>query len=78
MTTIPTPRQWQTDRLATLLDALDGVPISDVEHRSLTWLCGFEADTVERFAAVITRAREDLSSHAVALSYLITEVSALG
>lgn len=32
--------QWQADRLATLLDALDGAPISDVERGSLTWLWG--------------------------------------
>ena len=49
--------QWQADRLATLLDALDGVPVSDAERRTLTWLCGFEAHTVEHLAAVIRRAR---------------------
>jgi len=49
--------QWQADRLATLLDALDGVPISEAERRSLAWLCGFEAATVENVAAVIRRAR---------------------
>jgi len=49
--------QWQADRLATLLDALGGVPISEAERRSLAWLCGFEAATVENVAAVIRRAR---------------------
>ena len=48
---------WQAARLEVLLDALDGIPISDAERRSLTWLCGFEADTVENVAAVIRRAR---------------------
>ena len=48
---------YQAARLATLLDALDGVPISDAERRSLAWLCGFETHTVEHFAAVIRRAR---------------------
>jgi len=48
---------WQAARLEVLLDALDDVPISDAERRSLTWLCGFEADTVENLAAVIRRAR---------------------
>ena len=48
---------WQAARLEVLLDALDGIPISDGERRSLTWLCGFEADTVENVAAVIRRAR---------------------
>ncbi|MGH3922412.1 MAG: hypothetical protein ACRDTT_06010 [Pseudonocardiaceae bacterium] len=33
MTTTP---QWQTDRLAVLLDALNGVPVSDTERASLT------------------------------------------
>ena len=49
--------QWQADRLATLLDALDGIPVSDAEHRTLTWLCGFEAHTVEHLAAVIEQAQ---------------------
>ena len=48
---------WQAARLEVLLDALDGIPISDAERCSLTWLCGFEADTVENVAAVIRRAR---------------------
>ena len=49
--------QWQADRLATLLDALGGVPISGAERASLTWLAGFEDATVENIAAVIRRAR---------------------
>ena len=48
---------WEATRLATLLDALDGIPISEAERRSLAWLCGFEAATVENIAAVIRRAR---------------------
>jgi len=48
---------WQAARLEVLLDALDDVPMSEAERRSLTWLCGFEADTVENIAAVIRRAR---------------------
>ena len=47
----------QRARLAVLLDALDGVPLSDGERASLAWLAGFEAHTVENIAAVITRAR---------------------
>ncbi len=54
-TTLP---PWQAARLTVLLDALGGVPISDAEHRSLVWLAGFEAHTVENIAAVITRARQ--------------------
>jgi hypothetical protein len=53
-TTLP---PWQIARLAVLLDALDGVPISDTERRSLLWLAGFEVHTVENMAAVIRRAR---------------------
>jgi len=49
--------QWQAARLATLLDALDGVPVSEAERRSLAWLCGFEDHTVVHLAAVIHRAR---------------------
>jgi hypothetical protein len=30
-----------------LLDALDGVVISDAERASLTWLAGFKTHTVE-------------------------------
>ena len=48
----------QRARLAVLLDALDGVPLSDGERASLTWLAGFEVHTVENIAAVITRARQ--------------------
>ena len=45
----------QAARLATLLDALASVPISDAERRTLEWLCGFESHTVENVAAVIHR-----------------------
>jgi hypothetical protein len=48
----------QVARLAVLLDALGGVPISDTERRSLVWLAGFEAHTVENIAEVIIRARQ--------------------
>jgi hypothetical protein len=48
---------WQAARLTVLLDALNGVPLSDAERRSLMWLAGFEAPTMENIAAVITRTR---------------------
>jgi hypothetical protein len=48
---------WQAAQLAVLLDALDGMMISNSEHASLTWLAGFETHTVENIAAVIARAR---------------------
>ena len=46
---------WQADRLATLLDALGGISIGARERASLTWLAGFEADTVANIAAVMRR-----------------------
>lgn len=40
-----------------LLDALDGVALSDGERASLTWHAGFDAHTVENIAVVTTRAQ---------------------
>ena len=54
----PTPLPpWQADRLATLLDALGPIPVSDPEHRTLVWVSGFEAHTVTHLAALIERAQ---------------------
>jgi len=64
---------WQASRLATLLDALDGVPISDVERRTLTWLCGFETHTVQHLVAVLDRARSVAASKQAARDQLETE-----
>ena len=47
--------RWQADRLATLLDALGGVSLGARERASLTWLAGFESDTVENVASVMRR-----------------------
>ncbi len=47
----------QAAKLAALLDALGGIPISDAERRSLIHLAGDELGTVENIAAVIRRAR---------------------
>ena len=49
---------WQADRLATLIDALGGISIGARERASLTWLAGFEADTVQNIATVIGRLRK--------------------
>ncbi|MGH4017437.1 MAG: hypothetical protein ACRDSL_26645 [Pseudonocardiaceae bacterium] len=46
------------DQLAVLLDAVDGIPISDAERRTLAWLFGWEKHTVENLAALIARARQ--------------------
>ena len=47
--------QWQADRLAVLLDSLGGVSLGARERASLTWLAGFEADTVANIAGVMGR-----------------------
>ncbi|HEX2301419.1 MAG TPA: hypothetical protein VHH34_23455 [Pseudonocardiaceae bacterium] len=59
MSTAPAPAlpDWQRDRLALLLDAVGDVPISDAERRTLAWLSGWERDTVENVAALISRAQ---------------------
>jgi hypothetical protein len=59
MSDVPTTSvpDWQSVRLAVLLDALHGVPLSGSELASLRWLSGFEKNTVENVAAVINRAR---------------------
>ena len=44
--------------LAVLLDALDGMVISNDARASLAWLAGFEAHTVENIAEVIIRVRQ--------------------
>jgi hypothetical protein len=56
----PTPSLpgCQSARLAVLLDALDGMALSEAERASLAWLAGFEAHTVENVATVITRVRQ--------------------
>jgi len=46
---------WQADRLALLLDATGGISLGARERASLTWLAGFESDTVQNVAAVMGR-----------------------
>lgn len=60
MSNVPTPllSPGQANKLAVLLDSLDGVTLSAGERASLNWLSGFETSTVENIAAVITRARQ--------------------
>jgi hypothetical protein len=48
---------WQRARLAMLLDALDGIPLSYPEKASLAVLAREELVTVENLAAVIRRVR---------------------
>jgi hypothetical protein len=48
-------QQMQAQHLAILLDALEGVELSDAERRTLEWLAGSEHETVTNIAAVITR-----------------------
>ncbi|MBV9651727.1 MAG: hypothetical protein JO296_16545 [Pseudonocardiales bacterium] len=49
--------EMQAAQLAVLLDALDGIPLSDAERSTLRWLAGWKRDAVENIAAVIRRAR---------------------
>lgn len=55
--TTPLP-DWQRERLALLLDTLDGVPSTNTERASLTWLSGWELRTAQNIAAVIIHARQ--------------------
>lgn len=54
--------QWRArrhaDRVAALLEALDGVEIGDHDMRIIEWLAGWEPSTVGTIASLITRARE--------------------
>jgi hypothetical protein len=56
MSNVPTAAlpPGQANNLAVLLDALDGVAISDGERASLAWLAGFGVSTVENVATVLT------------------------
>ncbi len=65
--------QWQAARLAALLAAVAGVPVSDAERRSLAWLCGFETHTVQHLVAVLDRARAVATSKQAARDQLETE-----
>ena len=65
--------QWQAARLAALLAAVAGVPVSDAERRSLAWLCGFEDHTVQHLVAVLDRARAVATSKQAARDQLETE-----
>jgi hypothetical protein len=49
--------EWHLVRLALLLDALDGVPLSYSETASLALLAREELVTIENLATVIRRAR---------------------
>jgi hypothetical protein len=47
----------KTGRLAALHDALDGVPLGRHEERILTWLAGWDDETVRTVVSLIMRAR---------------------
>ena len=55
------PEAWRVavrlDRVAALRKPLDGLPVSDYEHRHLEWLAGFDVPTVAVFVALLRRAR---------------------
>ncbi len=50
-------QKTQARQLAILLDALDGVELTDAERSTLEWLASWEPHTVTNIAALITRAR---------------------
>ena len=45
------------DRVAALREPLDGLPVSEFEHRMIEWLAGFDVPTVAVFVALLHRAR---------------------
>ncbi len=65
----------QAAKLATLLDALGGIPVSDAERASLSHLAGDEVGTVENIAAVIRRAGEQSALNV--LHTIGTDIAAL-
>lgn len=48
----------QDEREALLRKALRGVEVSEREARTLRWIAGWEAETVERIAGLIEKARK--------------------
>lgn len=48
---------WQEARLAELLDAFDGMALTETDLRILTWLSGWEASTTATIANLVRRAR---------------------
>lgn len=55
---------WQRARLAELLGALDGIPVTDAERRILVWLAGWEPETVHAVANLVRRARQAAAERA--------------
>ena len=47
----------QARKLVILLDALEGVELSDAERRTVEWLATWDHETVTNVAAMIARAR---------------------
>lgn len=47
----------RADRLAALLDPLDGIDVSRYERHTLVWLCGWEDNLAAVLAALLHRAR---------------------
>jgi hypothetical protein len=48
---------WQRARLAELLEAFEGIQVSDAERRILGWLAGWETETVRTIVELVNRAR---------------------
>ena len=47
---------WQLDNLDRLLAAI-GMPVTDAELRTLTWIAGWDAPTIDNVISIITRLR---------------------
>lgn len=61
-----TSDQWrarrQADRVAALLESLDGVELGEYDRRIIDWLAGWDTETVGAVASLLYRARAADSS----------------
>lgn len=57
-----TADQWRTrrhdNRVAALLEALDGIELGDYDRRIIDWLAGWDTSVVGTVASLLYRARE--------------------
>ena len=56
-TTSPEPDEWRTDRVAALLEALDGIELGKHDRRIIAWLADWEIETVGTIVSWLYRAR---------------------
>lgn len=41
-----------------IIEALDGIPLTDRDHRYIRWLAGFDNDAVDGFLRIVSAARK--------------------